>query len=167
MQKSMVSNRVGKRTITIFRIIFPLCLLGTLIFIFGNSSDIGSISGGKSAEVMTIMNKIMEWLGFGYRFSERIVRKLAHFTEYAIMGLWLMLSLRVYTRRIISFISWPLFLGLFTAVIDEFYQLFIPGRTGQVMDVTIDFMGVISGLVIGLFTILLTRAILDALKGKR
>ena len=92
-------------------------------------------------------------MGVGWRFSERLVRELGHFSEYALLGFWLMLSLRVYTRRILSHISWPLFFGL----LDEGIQMFADGRGSDVRDVVIDFSGVVFGLLAALFLLLLVR----------
>lgn len=161
------NQRLGRTARLAVKVIFTLCLMGTLVFIFYNSSKIGAISGGKSQAVMDFVNGILAKLGIGYRFSHYAIRKLAHFTEYAMLGFWLMLTLRIYTRRILSFIAWPLFLGLLTAVMDEFYQLFIPDRSGQVKDIVIDFAGVTAGLLAGLFALLLFSAIWEALHGKR
>ena len=58
-----------------------------------------------------------------------------------------MLSLRVYTRRILSHISWPLFFGLLAGVLDEGIQMFADGRGSDVRDVVIDFSGVVFGPV--------------------
>lgn len=69
----------------------------------------GAASGLRSAAVTQWLNGGLARVGVGWRFSERLVRKLGHFSEYALLGFWLMLSLRVYTRRILSHISWPLF----------------------------------------------------------
>lgn len=161
------SRRLSGRLQAVFRVVFTLCLLATVVFIFSNSTEIGEVSGGKSADVTNLLNKIMARTGFGFRFSEHLVRKLGHFCEYALLGFWFMLTLRVYTRRIVSFIAWPLLGGLLTAVCDEFYQTFIPGRSGQVSDVVIDFGGVTAGLLAGLFALLLAAAIWDALHGRR
>ena len=73
------------------------------------------------------------------------------------LGFWLMLSLRVYTRRILSYISWPLFFGLLAGVLDEGIQMFADGRGSDVRDVVIDFSGVVFGLLAALFLLLLVR----------
>ena len=100
---------------------------------------------------------VLARMGVGWRFSERLVRKLGHFSEYALLGFWLMLSLRVYTRRILSHISWPLFFGLLAGVLDEGIQMFADGRGSDVRDVVIDFSGVVFGLLAALFLLLLVR----------
>lgn len=160
-------NRLGRRAILVFRILFTSCLLLTVAFIFLNSAEIGAVSGGRSAAVTEFLNRAAQRARLDFRFDELLVRKLAHFCEYALLGFWLMLTLRVYTRRILSFIAWPLFLGLLTAVLDETLQLFIPGRFGQVRDVAIDFVGVLCGLLAGLFALLLAAALYDAFRGRR
>ncbi len=58
-----------------------------------------------------------------------------------------MLCLRVYTRHFFKHVSWPMLGGLLTALTDETIQLFVPGRSGQVTDVWIDFSGVLTGLL--------------------
>lgn len=68
-----------------------------------------------------------------------VVRKLAHFCEYLLEGFLLMLCLRVYTRHFFKHVSWPVLGGLLTALTDETIQLFVPGRSGQVTDIWIDF----------------------------
>ena len=47
--------------------------------------------------------------------------------------------------------------SLLTALTDETIQLFVPGRSGQVTDVWIDFSGVLTGLVVGLILLGLIR----------
>lgn len=40
-----------------------------------------------------------------------------------------------------------LFSGLLVALTDETIQLFVPGRSGQVTDVWLDFLGILAGSV--------------------
>ena len=69
----------------------------------------------------------------------------------------LMLCLRVYTRHLLRHVSWPILGGLLTALTDETVQLFVPGRSGQVTDIWIDFSGVMTGLMVGLILLGLIR----------
>jgi len=74
------------------------------------------------------------------------IRKLAHITEYAIL---MILSLRI------AILQWPykkvalysLLFCIFYAATDEFHQTFIPGRVGTPVDVGIDMLGMLLGLV--------------------
>lgn len=83
------------------------------------------------------------------------VRKLAHFTEYCVLGalLWNLTTLYFDSglkRILVSWVSGSLY-----ALTDEFHQMFSDGRTPKLMDVGIDSAGVIFGvmLAIGLFLI--------------
>ena len=72
---------------------------------------------------------------------EDTIRKLAHFLEFACLGLlWCktFASFRVSNRTSTGYI---LLLCLLTAVTDEYIQLFSLGREGRVMDVLLDFSG--------------------------
>ena len=151
----------------VMRILFTLFLLGTIAFIFLNSSQIGSLSSLRSQRVTEILNSVLARAGVGVTLTEGMVRKLAHFCEYCLLGFWLMLTLRVYTRRLLAFIAWPLLGGLGTAVLDEFFQTMIPGRSGQVSDVVIDFVGVLMGLCVALFIQMLLGAIFSAFRPRR
>lgn len=73
---------------------------------------------------------------------EHHIRKLAHFCEFALLGLLLCHSfsaLGVSNRTATGYI---LFLALLVAVIDEYIQAFSPGRASRVKDVLLDFSGV-------------------------
>ena len=94
---------------------------------------------------------------FPVPLTMHIVRKLAHFCEYLLEGFLLMLCLRVYTRHFFKHVSWPVLGGLLTALTDETIQLFVPGRSGQVTDIWIDFSGVMTGLLVGLILLGLIR----------
>ena len=122
MQQNHTNGRLTDRERTparliVLRVLFTLFAAGTVVFIFSNSMQSGAASGLRSAAVTEWLNGGLARVGVGWRFSERLVRKLGHFSEYALLGFWLMLSLRVYTRRILSHISWPLFFGLLAGVV--------------------------------------------------
>lgn len=138
------------------RIAFTIGLVWTVVFIFKNSLEIAEISSARSEEIMAILNRALGVLGLG-PLSEHIVRKLAHFAEFALLGFWFMLCLRVYTRRFVRHVGWPLFFGLFVADIDELIQLYVPGRSSSVRDVAIDFLGVLAGLFAALLILLFVR----------
>lgn len=66
------------------------------------------------------------------------VRKLAHFTEYFILGILMFFMLREYNVRDIYVVILACFLY---AVTDEIHQLFVAGRNGNFFDVLIDTSG--------------------------
>ncbi len=140
----------------LFRILFTICLVYSVVFIFRNSLEIASVSSERSEQVQQIVNEAAGTVGLG-PFSLHAIRKLAHFTEFMVMGFWFMLCLRVYTRHFIKHISWPLFLGLGTAVADETIQTFVAGRGSSVKDVWIDFAGFVAGLFVALVILMFLR----------
>ena len=111
-----------------------------ILLIFRNSMDPADISSEKSGAVLLILNKLL----FGGKavLTEHIVRKLAHFAEYTIAGMLGMLFFRNLGFPVLS-----LFSGLLLALTDETIQLFVPGRSGQVTDVWLDFSGILAGSV--------------------
>lgn len=139
-----------------FRILFTACLIYSVVFIFQNSLQIAEQSSLRSEQVQQVVNEVAGTVGLG-PFSLLVVRKMAHFAEFMMMGFWFMLCLRVYTRHFIKHVSWPLFLGLGTAVTDETIQLFVDGRGSSVKDVWIDFAGFLVGLFVALVTLMFCR----------
>lgn len=164
-----MSNDIKKRNkhsvmLVIMRVLFTIFMAGTVIFIFGNSRQLASASGLKSQNVTLWLNNIVAKTGVGFRFTEHIVRKLAHFSEFALLGFWGMFTLRVYTKRTVAFVCWPLLFGLSVATMDETIQLFVDGRGSDVKDVVIDFAGVLAGLCLAMLIQLLVGAIFASFK---
>lgn len=142
--------------IVTLRVLFTLCILFTVVFIFQNSLQNGVASSLRSEQVRAAINKIADLVGLG-PFSSQQIRKLAHFSEFALLGFWFMLCLRVYTPHFIRHISWPLFVCLSTAVADETIQLYVDGRGSSVKDVLIDFAGSCMGLFVAVVVLMFFR----------
>lgn len=142
------------------RVIFTFGLIACIVFIFSNSMKVGDVSEAASGRVLNLVRSILTHLGMpgaASHITMHLIRKLAHFCEYMLEGFLLMLCLRVYTRHFVKHMSWPILAGLLTALSDETIQLFSPGRSSQVMDVWIDFGGVMTGLLVGMFVLALCR----------
>ena len=138
------------------RILFTLALIWAVVFIFSNSMEVAQVSSAHSNEVLALVNPILAKVNLGPLTSHQI-RKLAHFAEYTLLGFLAMLCLRVYTRRFVRHISWPLLFGLLVANTDETIQLLMAGRSSQLTDVLIDFSGVCAGLFVSLCLLLFLR----------
>lgn len=143
--------------IIFLRILFTAMVVMCVAFIFYNSSQVAEVSGEISGKVTALSNEALSYLPVDITLSETIVRKLAHVAEFALLGLLFTFCLRVYTRRLIAFSAWPLLFGLFIAVCDEFLQKFIPGRSGQIRDIFIDFIGVCGGTAAAIFIVLFVQ----------
>jgi len=72
-----------------------------------------------------------------------ITRKIAHFTEYAILGFMAARAFRVHQRWFLISLA----LIVVYALIDEYHQSFVPSRTASIFDSFIDMAGGISALV--------------------
>ena len=160
----METKRKTSPLVILARILFTGCLVYSVWFIFQNSLQIAQASGEQSQRVQEILNALAAKVGLG-PFSLHTVRKMAHFAEFALLGFWFMLCLRVYTRHFVRHVSWPLFCGLLVAVIDETIQLYVPGRTSSTLDVLLDFSGVVTGLFFALLILLFFRLCALALRG--
>ncbi len=77
-------------------------------------------------------------LGTGLGTWDTILRKLAHLTEYAILGALLARA----TRRP----GLALVLAALYATSDEVHQTFVRGRHGAPLDVAIDTLGALAGI---------------------
>ena len=142
------------------RVVFTVALIACIWFIFSNSMAVATVSTDSSGRVLAWMRIILRRLGqpgLAEHLTMHIVRKLAHFCEYTLEGFLLMLCMRVYSRHPLRHITVPMLGGVLTALTDETIQLFVPGRSGQVTDIWIDFSGVMTGLLVGLILLGLVR----------
>ena len=73
-----------------------------------------------------------------------ITRKIAHFTEYAILGFLAARAFRTYDRWFLISAA----LVVVYALIDEYHQSFVPSRTASIFDSLIDMSGGLTALVI-------------------
>ena len=90
-------------------------------------------------------------LNSGLGTWDQILRKGAHMTEYAVLGYLLL--------RAIGHEVWALLIGIAYSATDEFHQRFVAGRHGSPVDVAIDTIGLMIGIVV---VPMLTRAYLQS-----
>ncbi len=76
------------------------------------------------------------------------VRKMAHFFIYFVLGIALVSFLREFSIPIRRLLLLSIFLAFLYACTDEFHQLFVPGRSGQIIDVILDTFGASVGVFI-------------------
>lgn len=151
--------------INILRIILIILLLGTFYIIFGFSSQDGEESSGVSRTITEKITSNAKWVQEKSEdekqetldMVEKVIRKIAHFSIYTVVGILLMALMSTYNlsnrkRAIISEIT-----GIIYASSDEIHQLFTPGRSAQITDVMIDSMGVLLGILLVILTIKLYK----------
>ena len=149
----------------VFRIITTLCLIATVVFIFSNSLQDANTSGAQSDKVVEGVQNIVNTIvpSNPPTVTSKFVRKSAHFSEFMLLGFLAVLTYLSYTnnRKVVWVI--PVF-GLVIAIIDEVLQLFIDGRVGAVLDVLIDFSGVIFGILVAMFACFVILKIIKSIK---
>jgi VanZ family protein len=126
---------------SIKRIALPVLTVGIIAFIWIHSMIPGDESAAESGFVLELIKKI---IGDG-AVTEHIVRKMAHFTEYMVLGIICYADLWVYGKKGFRFLPTVLYICLAVAVIDESIQLFTVGRSGMLFDVWLDHLGSIFG----------------------
>lgn len=122
--------------------------------IFGFSAQDGEQSSGVSEKVTVAIvetasdiyfNFSQDMMAYLCKVLEPVVRKLAHFTEYLLLGAgWYIL----FTQWVRSKTLFSMLCVIVSAAADEFHQTLVPGRDGNVLDVCIDSCGGICGILL-------------------
>lgn len=90
-------------------------------------------------------------------FVDHVVRKAAHFTEYAILAGTLILHFYIRNKKRKKLILYPIILSAMYAATDEFHQLFVPGRSCEIKDVLLDTAGAATGALLCYFILRLLK----------
>ena len=136
-----------KKRLTIF---LTILIILTLTFIFQNSMESVAQSEEKSTAVMEKVCFLLERVVGKGNVTDHLVRKLAHFFEFSVLGIEMsaLSFLHHSPRRSLYFsVTLPLFCGLIAALTDETIQI-VSARGSQVQDVWLDFEGVCVGFVV-------------------
>lgn len=148
----MNEKRASKR----FRnIIFSLTAF-MVLFAWIHSCFPASISSKESEGVLQFVYGFFKLFGLDRDGAEHVIRKVAHFSEFAAIGGLLLSCAYCFDRfKPHRFYVYVLFAGLLTAVVDETIQLFVEGRAGMIVDVWIDLGGVVFGslLMLGFYAL--------------
>ena len=121
-------------------IILAVLIAATLAFIWSNSSDSPEDTHEKSDGIVEIFDPFDLVSDEDFSF---LIRKAAHFSEYALLGAELFVMRLLLERS--SNTAVPLAV-LCTAVIDETIQIY-SDRTSSTVDVIIDFFGGLAGIL--------------------
>lgn len=88
---------------------------------------------------------------------DHVVRKTAHFLEYAALAASLVLHFTIWKVEVRRKLIFSILITSVYAMTDEFHQTFIPGRSGQVSDMLLDSCGGITGALLFLLLIIIVR----------
>ena len=131
--------------------IIPVVIMA---FIFIQSSLPADLSKEESSFFVDL---ICRWISADEELVSFFVRKLAHFSEYLLLGASLMAAVKQAMRQAPErtapqpllpswLLSW--LIGAAYAVSDEIHQMFVPGRSCEMRDILIDAAGVACGILI-------------------
>lgn len=126
--------------------ILTVLIIVTLTVIWGHSLLGREASSEESGFVMKLLAPLLEVIVGKGNVTEHLVRKLAHFCEFFVLGAELLLFFALSKSRKNAFLL-ALSHGLFTALMDETVQIF-SGRGPMIQDVWLDFSGVTVGALV-------------------
>lgn len=112
-----------------------ITLLVTVLFILSNSLSPGVSSVGISLKVGLFLEPMNPFNDF--QTFHMFIRKCAHFSEFAFFGCLVFAS--HHTKSLPKHLALTL---LVLPFIDEGIQLFVSGRSGNLIDVCIDYSGI-------------------------
>lgn len=161
----MRRDNISEKEISVFYVVASIVLwIITVVWmymIFFLSSETGDDSSARSIGFVQYVNSTLGDPGI----TELMVRKGTHILEYSVLSLLSFLSIRFTnlispqnsydqspTKMIKSdnelYIILSLWFSLLFAILDEYHQLFVAGRTGSIVDVCIDLIGIVVMLLI-------------------
>lgn len=121
-------------------------ILLTLAFIWGNSLRTGEASQETSTGILAWINSFLNLGEAEAAIAHHLIRKAAHFTEFACLGA--LLVWRAYLNEEKPPIALPVLLGMAAGLVDESIQLFTPDRGPSLTDVWLDTSGVLAGVLL-------------------
>lgn len=150
-------------------LIILVVLWMSIVFYFSHQPGVGSSNTSK-----TVATKIVQMVDYKEKMDQAkkeemiekldpYIRKLAHFSIYLLGGLLIASAVETRIAKESKIIFYAGVVGVIYALTDEVHQLFIVGRSGRLVDVVIDSLGVFTGII--LFLIL--NVLLQRIKNRR
>ena len=142
--------------LNIIRGILITTLIAIFVTIFGFSNQNAETSSGLSQKVTNFVVEFVpsiknmpekEKEQAEYRI-EKVIRKIAHYSIYTLVGILLMALMSTYKIKELDRIAISMIIGVIYAATDEIHQAFVPGRGPLVTDVILDSIGVLTGICI-------------------
>ncbi len=134
------------------RILFSILLIATfgIIFIFSsqNGEESTKLSQGFIYNIVKFLVNDNSKIDSIVEIIDPLIRKLAHFSIYTIAGFWcigLLETFKITDERKIAISG---LIGFLYACSDELHQSFISERAASPLDVTIDTLGFLFGIVL-------------------
>ena len=131
-----------------------IILILWMILIFWFSNQNGTISSEMSDGLISEVVKFIEIILKNSLDNEKIIeafafliRKVAHFFLYFVLGILWMNLLKEHRVSLGKQVIYSLLFCIMYACSDEIHQLFIPGRSGNIIDTMIDTTGSLCSII--------------------
>ena len=106
------------------RVILTVLTIAAIGMIFYNSSLSAVESTEQSSPLTDWINSILATFPIPFRVTENFIRKMAHFSEYTVLGLLLSTTVYQYRKDRKKTLLTALSIGALVAVCDELIQIF-------------------------------------------
>lgn len=144
-----MSRLIGRQTGRTAKVLWLVAFVVWVCVIWGHSLMPAPVSNSESDSAVVLLTPLFNALGItDSGVATHIVRKTAHFSEYALLGFINLGMMRAWATDAawayrLAVIPW-----LVIPCIDETIQLFVPGRDGRITDILIDLSGGLLGILI-------------------
>lgn len=138
------------------KIISVILVVVWMSVIFSFSNQQGEGSGNTSRKVCEVIISIVD-ISDQYiemekeqiiKILEPVIRKEAHYTIYLIGGILIANSVYQFYNKEQKMILISTIIGVLYAISDEVHQLAVAGRSGRIIDVIIDSLGIMTGVAV-------------------
>lgn len=147
IKKQLQSKRIRWTLVVLWAlVIFSMSHMNSVISWYLTGEVLTVIETGGVDSETTFEDKMASYEETDTAYQMYLLRKAAHVTEYFIFAVLLFLAFECSLSAKNAFLS-TFLTGVLYAGFDEFHQLFISGRTGSIVDVGIDSVGLMLGLL--------------------
>lgn len=162
-----------KKNLGLLLFIIFILWTGVIFYFSSQPSNVSNTQSKMTVKIITAVNDVFDisdtkiytklegkikdiWLFDKYQSPNSVVRKSAHFGIYFLLGMISCGFGYIYSKKILMGFLQGFSLPVVIAVLDEFNQKFV-GRTSSLNDVIIDGAGAITGTLIIVFLIWVTK----------
>lgn len=128
----------------VIRVLFFLAVVSFIYYMSSQNAVKSSNCNVEAVRILRVKGGVDLYSLFGKEYVDIIIRKLGHFLEFSLLGTLLYSVLSAFKVRWSTILT--SILGIAFAVLDEFHQLYVMGRSSSIIDVAIDSLGVLAAL---------------------
>ena len=135
------------KRIRVISLIFVMGIAVTILLFSSQNGDKSGVSSGQFTEI------ILDVMGEEEAAEERmleigfLIRKLAHFSEYFALATSIYIFVWTYGISLAETTLLSVLCATAYAATDELHQYFVPGRNASALDILLDSMGSVAGVL--------------------